>query len=187
VLYSNVSDVFVNGIKYSNSTVKRENKFRMGARFPQRKIVLGANHEHEHYDDDDTDDADGGGGDVRSRFDGWDWSLLSLGSVFTSTPPSFEFAGERFPFPSISFSFSSRDGDLRFVPPVVIEAVVEGGGVTVRSRRKGELPIFIPVLGSGVPDRERERDRDKGVLPRLVWSRRRAAVCDDRASAWHVA
>jgi len=142
-------------------------------------------HEHGYYDEDGTA---GGSGDVRSRFDGWEWSLSLLGSVFTLTLPSFESVSEseRFPFPVISFEFSSRDGDLRFVPPVVIDADVEGGGgVSVRSRRKGELPVFTPALGSGVPDRE--RDRDKGVLPRLVWSRRRAAVCDDRASAWHVA
>jgi len=119
----------VNGIKYANSTVQRESNLRMRSQAPQRKIVLGESHEHEHYDD-GTDGADGDGGDVRSRFDGWDRSLSSLGSVFTLTLPSFEFVSERFPFPSISFSFSSRDGDLRFVPPVVIE--VDVGGVTVR-------------------------------------------------------
>ena len=56
----------------------------------QRKIILGESHEHKHYDEDSTDASDGtdgSGGDVRSRFSCWDWSLSSLGSVFTLTLP----------------------------------------------------------------------------------------------------
>lgn len=82
-------------------------------------------------------------------------------------PRSCEFVGESFPRPSVSFSFSFREGDLRFVPPLVIDAGVVSGGVIVRLRFKGEAPIFTPdVPASGVPDREIERDT--GVLPRLV-------------------
>ena len=62
-----MSHVFVNGIKYSNSTVQHENNLRMRSQTPQRKIILGESHEHEYYDEDGTDasdGADGGGGDV---------------------------------------------------------------------------------------------------------------------------
>jgi hypothetical protein len=81
-------------------------------------------------------------------------------------PRSCEFIGKSFPRPSVSFSFSFREGDLRFVPPLVANAEVASGGIIVRSRFEGEVPIFTPDVASGVPNREIERNT--GVLPRLV-------------------